>query len=154
MADSLSRALVSVRAKSKALPAPVQVFARSSQFTVEQPWSFDPQEPSTTGAERLLGILVGEIIHIFQKLAAEKRLDIDQIEGTASCVLNDTLRFLGVIGVEGEPAYENFSIKVFISSPEDANKLEAIWNEAVHRAPLVRTMRRSTTVDLQLEHIY
>ena len=37
-----------------------------------------------------------------------------------------------------------FSLKVFIDSPEPLQELEAAWQEAIERMPLINTLKRAT----------
>ncbi|MBP7949650.1 MAG: hypothetical protein KA004_08340 [Verrucomicrobiales bacterium] len=150
MADSLQRALVSVRASGK-MGSPLAVFARTHKTCVGKGWSFDIQEPALTGAEQLLGILAADVLGLFLEIAARRRLQVDETEATLRAELVGALSHLGVVGAAGVPHYDCFVIKAFVGSPASRADLQAAWEEAQRRAPLLHTLRRAARVELSLQ---
>ena len=151
MADLRQRTLVSVRANLDPPGANTKVFARSHRFEIGKPFSFDIAEPSVTGSETLLGLLASDVLGLFASIANTRRLTIDRAEATVRAELAESLRYLGVIGSTGEPAYEHFQVRVYIDSPASSGSLNDAWNEAVARAPLLNTLRRATSVDVTMQ---
>jgi hypothetical protein len=150
MSDTLHRALVSVRTTAKP-GAETTVFARSSSTALHQSWSFDIAEPHLTGAETLLGLLANDVICLFLKLSRQARVTIDEIEATAKAHLLAPLVHLGVIGSEGEPRYEAFVLRAYIGTSATTAAVQALWDEALRRAPLLNTLRRSAEIDLSFQ---
>ena len=149
MADLRQRTLVSVRATCN-LQSNTKVFARSAIAEFGVPFSFDRAEPTLTGAENLLGLLSADITGLFSKVAKHRRLSVDRIEVIARAELDGSLKYLGVIGAEGTPSYQSFRLKVFIDSPEPLQELEAAWQEAIERAPLINTLKRAAQVEVEM----
>ncbi|MGB7346845.1 MAG: hypothetical protein WBD20_21665 [Pirellulaceae bacterium] len=127
------------------------MFARAHQIELGQPWSFDVAEPSFTGAEQILGLLASDVIGLFISICKQRRLIVDLAEATVKAELANTLRYLGVVGAEGTPAYENFQMRVYVDSPAEPAKLEDAWSEAVQRAPFLNVLKRGTEVDVSMQ---
>jgi hypothetical protein len=150
MSDPLQRALVSVRASVRKGER-LAFFARSHRGVLGKSWSFDVAEPELTGAETLLGLLAADVIGLFLKLAAQRRVAVDEIEATVKAELRDALAHLGVVGAAGEPRYDGFSLRVYAGSAASGAVLQEIWSEALRRAPLAGTLRRAASLDAVLQ---
>lgn len=149
MADSRQRTLVSVRATCNQATQ-TTVFARSARAEFGVPFSFDRAEPSLTGAESLLGLLAADVVGVFSKVAAQRRLKVDRIEVIVKAELDASLRYLGVIGAEGSPSYQNFRLRVFVDSPESHAQLDDAWQEATVRAPLLNTLKQAAQIEIEM----
>ncbi len=150
MSDSLQRAPVGVRVSAKQGER-VTLFARSQRAVLGKGWSFDIAEPEMTGAELLLGALAADVIGLFFDLARRRRVAVDEVEATVKAELADPLVHLGVVGAEGEPRYESFSLRAYAGSAAPAAVLQEIWAEALRRAPLANTLRRAATLETILQ---
>jgi len=104
-----------------------------------------------TGAELLLGALAADVIGLFFQLAKRQRVVVDEVEATVKAELADPLVYLGVVGAEGEPRYESFSLRAYAGSAAPESRLQEIWAEALRRAPLFNTLRRAATVESLLK---
>jgi hypothetical protein len=150
MTEPHERALVSVRASVKP-GGGTKIFARSLGATLGKSWSFDIAEPALTGAETLLGILASDVVGTFLNIASRRRVVVDEVEATVKAELSGTLALLGVIGAAGEPHYSSFSLRAFAGSSAKEATLQEIWAEALHRAPLANTLRRSASFEAVLQ---
>jgi hypothetical protein len=149
MTDSLHGALVSVRASARQGER-LAVYARSHGAVLGKGWSFDVAEPELTGAEMLLGILAADVIGLFLEIAKRRRVVVDEVEATVKAKLADPLAHLGVVGAEGEPRYESFSLRAYAGSSATNATLQEIWSEALRRAPLANTLRRAAELEATL----
>ena len=127
------------------------MFARSQRAVLGKGWSFDIAEPDMTGAELLLGALAADVIGLFFDLAKRRRVTVDEVEATVKAELADPLVYLGVNGAEGEPHYTGFSLRAYAGSAAPESALQEIWAEALRRAPLANTLRRSATMETLLQ---
>jgi len=150
MTDSLQRALVSVRASARQGER-LAVYARSQGAVLGKGWSFDVAEPAMTGAETLLGLLAADVIGMFLEMAKRRRVSVDEVEATVKAELADPLVHLGVVGAEGEPRYESFTLRAYAGSAAPAAALQEIWAEALRRAPLANTLRRAASLEAVLQ---
>jgi len=150
MSDPLQRAPVGVRVSAKQGER-VAVFARSHRAVLGKGWSFDIAEPEMTGAELLLGALASDVIGLFLELAKRQRVSVDEVEATVKAELADPLVHLGVVGAEGEPHYESFSLRAYAGSAAPEARLQEIWVEALRRAPLANTLRRAAKLESRLQ---
>ncbi len=151
VADLRQRTLVSVRAKTSCQSTRTTVFARAGHVELGKPWSFDLAEPLLTGAEQMLGLLAGDVLGLFIKICQQRRLIVDCAEATVKAELVNTLRYLGVIGATGTPAYENFQLRVYIESPDSAESLFEAWHEATECAPFLNVLKKGADVDVSLQ---
>lgn len=104
-----------------------------------------------TGAELLLGALASDVIGLFFDLAKRRRVAVDEVEATVKAELADPLVHLGVVGAEGEPRYENFSLRAWAGSAAPEAVLQEIWTDALRRAPLANTLRRAAGMEASLQ---
>lgn len=104
-----------------------------------------------TGAELLLGALASDVIGLFFELAKRQRVAVDEVEATVKAELAEPLVHLGVVGAEGEPRYESFSLRAYAGSAAPEARLQEIWTEALRRAPLANTLRRAAAVESRLQ---
>lgn len=150
MTDSLQRALVSVRASAEKTGG-VTLYARKDKISIGRGWSFDIADPRLSGAETLLGALASDVIGLFARLAAERRLGVDEVEAKLTAELASPLALLGVVGATGEPWYEAIRLRAYVGGSADPQSLSEVWDETLRRAPLYNTLRRATIVDAQMQ---
>jgi hypothetical protein len=143
--------LFSVRAKTCGQSGRTSVFARAHKIEIGKPWSFDDAEPDLTGAEQLLGILASDVTGLFVSICQQRGLIVDGVEATVKAELANTLRYLGVIGAAGTPAYETFQLRVHVESPTAPEALGDAWNEAIERAPFLNVLKRGAEVDVSMQ---
>ena len=104
-----------------------------------------------TGAELLLGALASDVIGLFFEIAKRQRVTVDEVEATVKAELADPLVHLGVVGADGEPRYESFSLRAYAGSAAPEVRLQEIWADALRRAPLANTLRRSASLECRLQ---
>lgn len=104
-----------------------------------------------TGAELLLSALASDVIGLFLDLAKRRRVAVDEVEATVKSELTDPLVYLDVVGAEGEPRYEKFSLRAYAGSAAPEAVLQEIWSDALRRAPLANTLRRAATIESLLQ---
>jgi len=150
MADSLQRALVSVRITAE-LGGTITLYARKEKAVIGRGWSFDIAEPRLSGAEVLLGALASDVVGLFARIAARRRLGIDEIEAKLTAELAHPLALLGVVGATGAPHYQAIHLRTYVSGSAHPVPLQEAWEDALRRAPLYNTLRRATTVEAQLQ---
>lgn len=150
MTDSLDRALVSVRITAEP-GGDVSLYARKEKAVIGRGWSFDIAEPRLSGAEVFLGALASDVVGLFARIAAQRRLGIDEIEAKLSAELAAPLALLGVVGSGGEPHYQAIRLRAYVGGSADTAKLVEAWEEALRRAPLYNTLRRATVVEARMQ---
>ncbi len=150
MNDSLSRALVSARVTVRDRRS-VTLFARTHEVTVGPVLSFDAREPRLTGIEHLLAAVAADVVGGFCRLADRRRLVVDEIEAVLKGEIADPLVHLGVVGVEGAPRLARLEVRVFAGSSEPDSRLRPLWEEMLHRAPVINTLRPSVELDLHFQ---
>lgn len=130
-------------------PTSASVHARSHSFTVGRPVEFDADAGTVSAVEYLLGALAADVLHGFRTEAKRRRIRLDAAEATVEGRLDNPLTHLRVVGETGHPGLSSASVKVYASSLDPEDELRAAWTDSLERSPLVRTLR--PTVDLRLD---
>ena len=123
-------------------------YARSHAFEVGAALPFDVEGSRVTALEYLLGALGGDLIGGFRTLARQRRLAIDEIEATVDATLDNPLTHLGVVGEEGHPGLERVAIRVHVATLEPEDAVREVWDEAMRRSPLVRTLGGAVQIEV------
>jgi hypothetical protein len=126
------------------------VYARTQRFEVGLPLSFDAEYGGVTALETVLGAIGADVACGVQRLAASKRLVVDDVEAVVQAELSNPLVHLGVVGEEGSPAMKRISIKLYLGSLEDEAALRRIVDEVVARSPLIQTFEKAVELELEL----
>ncbi len=126
-------------------------YARAHSFEVGAALPFDLEGSRVTALEYLLGALGGDLIGGFRALARRRRLTIDEIEATVDATLDNPLTHLGVVGEEGHPGIERVAIRVHVAALESEDVVREVWDEAVRRSPLMRTLGGAVRIEVVLK---
>jgi hypothetical protein len=126
------------------------VYARTQRFDVGLPLSFDAEYGAVTALETVLGAIGADLACGIRRLAATKRLVVDDVEAVVQAELSNPLVHLGVVGEEGSPAMKRISIKLYLGSLEDEAALRRIFDEVVARSPLIQTFEKAVELELEL----
>ena len=124
------------------------VYVRKHRFEVGVPLQFDEEYGQITALEYFLGAIGADVVNGLQAQARTRRIDIDNVEALVNGNLNNALTFLGVVGEEGHPGLEKLTIKVYVSSAENEEKVKLVWDETLRRSPLLNTL--GTTINMEL----
>jgi hypothetical protein len=123
-------------------------YARNRSFEIGAALPFDVEEGRTTALEYVLGAVGGDVIGGFRALARKRRLAIDEVEATLDATLDNPLTHLGVVGEEGHPGIDRVAIRVHVSTLEPEDAVRAVWDEAVRRSPLLRTLAAAARLEV------
>lgn len=144
--DFVWRARVSADAHAKA-----SVFVRKHSFVVGRPLDFDAEADSVSAVEYLLGALGADVLNGFRAEAKRRRLRVDRAEATVEGRLDNPLTHLRVVGEQGHPGLSSASVKVYASSPDAEEAVREAWTDSLERSPLVRTLRPTVALKLDLQ---
>jgi hypothetical protein len=123
-------------------------YARNRSFEIGAALPFEVESSRTTALEYLLGALGGDVIGGFRALARKRRLAIDEIEATLEATLDNPLTHLGVVGEDGHPGVDSVAIRVHVATLEPEDTVRAVWDEAVRRSPLMRTLSAAARLEV------
>ena len=124
---------------------------RSHSLVVGQSIDFGATLPGASAVEVLLGALGSDVLVRFRDLCDRRRYPLDQVEARVEGRLGNALYALGVVGEEGDPALTEASVTLAVVSPATEEALRSVWQEVLNRSPLVATLRKSTTLTLDLQ---
>ena len=125
-----------------------KVYVRKHTYEIGAPLQFDSEYEHVTALEYALGAIGGDVVNCLQMVGRRRRVEIDDIEAVVSGQVHNPLTYLGVVGEEGSSALQRVSVRVYLSSPTEPSKIQAVWEEMQQKSPLVQTLR--TCVDLEL----
>lgn len=124
------------------------VYCRNFSFDVGQPASFEEKDKYPSAIEYLIGGLSASLSTAFSTESAKAGLEIDDVEITIRCKINNILAHLGL--EEGDPSISNIDIKCFVTSMGDEKKIKDVWAETLARSPLFTTLNKSATIKVKL----
>ena len=127
------------------------VYARRHRFAVGVPLQFDEEYPHVTSLELALGAIASDVVVGLRRMAKKRRVDVDRVEALVQGRVDNPLTFLQVVGEEGHPGLTNVKLKVYVSSIDPPDQVQAIWEETLSVSPLVRTFQQSVTLELEHE---
>ena len=125
-------------------------YVRRHRFEVGVPLQFDEAYDQVTALEYVLGAIAADVVVGLRRLARRRRVDVDRVEALVHGRVDNPLTFLQVVGEEGHPGLVAVVLKVYVSSIDPPDRVNAVWEETLRTSPLVRTFR--DTVKLELEH--
>lgn len=124
------------------------LYARNFSFEVGQAASFEEKDAHPSALEYLLGALAGSLTTAFASDCAREQLEVDDIEMTLSCTLNNVLAHMGL--EEGDPSVRKIECKCFASTFDDEERVRAVWLKTVARSPIAATLQKSVELQLKL----
>jgi len=127
------------------------VHARNHAFPVGEPLSFRPADDHPSAIELMLGAFAGDLTATFRFLARKQRINLDALEFSATCTVNNPLMYVGVIGEAGHPGIERIEGTLYVSSDAEAPELDVLWCETLVRSPLYNTLRGAVELCLRLQ---
>ena len=125
-------------------------YVRRHRFEVGVPLQFDEAYDQVTALEYVLGAIAADVVVGLRRLARRRRVDVDRVEALVHGRVDNPLTFLQVVGEEGHPGLVAVVLKVYVSSIDPPDRVNAVWEETLRTSPLVRTFQDS--VKLELEH--
>jgi hypothetical protein len=149
MDDTLATALVSVRSTYRGKDGTVTL-ARAHEVARAAGVSFDSKEPLPTSLELFLAAVAADVLGAFGRLANHRRLPLDETEAVLKATLADPLAYLDVVGAPGTPRLVALHLKVHVGTPAPHADVRAAWDDALHKSPLLNTLRPATSLTLDL----
>lgn len=127
------------------------VYSRNFSFDVGQAASFDEKDNYPSAIEYLMGALSASLTTSFSSESAKANLDIDDVEITIRCKLNNVLAHLGL--EDDDASISEINIKCFITSMEKKQKVLDVWNHMLSRSPIYATLKKATEINLKVNVI-
>jgi uncharacterized OsmC-like protein len=124
------------------------VYCRNFSFDVGQPASFEEKDNYPSALEYLVGALAASLTTAFSTESSKAGLDIDDVELTIRCKLENIMAHLGL--EQGDPGIASIDIKCFITSMDDKQKIETAWKDTLDRSPLYATLKKATTINVKV----
>ncbi|MFI5401912.1 MAG: OsmC family protein [Planctomycetota bacterium] len=114
---------------------------RKDRVTVGAPLSFDEAYPRATAFELLLAAVGTDLVSGLAALARKARVPLDNIEAVVEGEIENPLAHLRVVGEAGHPGLKALAAKVYVRTPEEAEKVRRVWADLLRTSPMVHTFR-------------
>lgn len=124
------------------------VYCRNFSFDVGQAASFEEKDKHPSAIEYLIGALSASLSTSFSTEAAKAGLDIDDVEITIRCKLDNVLAHMGL--EQGYPGISSIDIKCFVTSMDDQKKIKKVWEDTLNQSPLYATLNKAATINVKL----
>lgn len=124
------------------------VYCRNFSFDIGQAASFEEKDKYPSAIEYFIGALSASLSTAFATESAKEGMDIDDVEITIRCQLENILAHLGM--EEGFPGISRIDIKCFITSMDDPKRIKDIWDQTVNRSPIYATLAKSTEINMKV----
>jgi hypothetical protein len=129
----------------------VTTYARRQRWEIGRPITFDEQYASITALEAFAGAFAADIMNGFRLRAANKRIEILQIEGLMKVWLTNPLTFLEVVGESGDASIRMLHLHLYISTVEPEEAVLGVLQKTLACSPLYLTLSKAAEVKIDLE---
>lgn len=130
-----------------------KVHSRNHTFVVGQPADFSSKVDAPSAIDYLLGALASDLAVGFKAQASRRNIEIDQLEISIKAGLENVLFHLELED-EGSPRIEEITGTFYVSSPQDEESLEKLWESTLERSPIYQTLNQSIKINIQFSIVY
>ena len=125
-------------------------YARNNTFTVGQPASFRQTDPHPSAVEYLLGALGADLTNGFYLCASKLGIHVDALEMSLSGRLGNALVYLGVIGEDGDPGFDDIAGVFYVRADSGEELISRAWQTTLDRSPVANTLKHGVTISIEL----
>ncbi|WP_134701185.1 sulfurtransferase TusA family protein [Ammoniphilus sp. YIM 78166] len=129
-----------------------KVHSRNHTFMIGQPADFGSQVEAPSSVDYLLGALGGCLTVGFSQHASRKGMVIDALELSVKGKLGNVLYHLQLED-EGSAKFSEINGTLYVSSPEEEESLQKIWQLTLERSPIYQTLAGQVKMDFRFEII-
>lgn len=126
------------------------VHCRNHTFRLGAAASFRPTDDHPSAIEAMLGALAADVSNTFLTVCRRRRIQVYELEFSATCTLKNELVHLGVVGEEGSPAIERIDATLYAQLEIEGKPAFEAWEEALARSPLYTTFKEAADIQLRL----
>jgi TusA-related sulfurtransferase/uncharacterized OsmC-like protein len=126
-----------------------KVYCRNHTFTAGQPADFGANVDAPSAIDYLLGALGSCLTVGFGMHASRRGLLVDALEFSVKGKLENVLYHMQ-LEEEGSPKFSEISGTLYVSSPEEEEKLEEIWRLTLQRSPIYQTLCNQVKMDIKM----
>lgn len=130
-----------------------KVHSRNHTFHVGQPADFSPKVDAPSAIDYLLASLASCLTVGFKAQASKRNVEIDNAELTLKGSLDNVLYHMEIED-EGSPKIKRISGTYYVSSPDDEEVLEEIWDNTLKRSPIYQTLKETIEMDIKLSIVF
>ncbi|WNF37401.1 OsmC family protein [Bacillaceae bacterium IKA-2] len=139
----------SVRVRSgKGLSA--KVFSRNHTLISGQPAEFSPKVDAPSAIDYLLTSLGSCLVVGFKAHASKQKIIIDEMEFTLKAKLENILYHMQLED-HGSPKVDHITGVFYVTSPNEEDELQKIWQTTLERSPIYQTLQPSVAIKLTFQ---
>ncbi|MEM2041909.1 MAG: OsmC family protein [Nitrososphaerota archaeon] len=120
------------------------------RFEVDEGLEPKAGEITPTSVEYLIGSLAGCVLLTFVYLATLRGIEVSDAELAVEGELENVCNFLG-LSDEGHPGFNRISMTLYVRSGADEARLKEVFEEALRRSPVYRTLESGTGLTASLK---
>ncbi|RKD25040.1 osmotically inducible protein OsmC [Ammoniphilus oxalaticus] len=133
--------------------ATAQIYSRNHSFRSGQPADFSAQVDQPSSVDYLLAALGSCLTVGFQLNCSRQNLIIDAVECSLRGRLDNVLYHLQLEDT-GTPAFSKITGTFYVSSPEEEDKLEEVWQRVIERSPIYQTLCKQVELKINLSVVF
>jgi hypothetical protein len=126
-----------------------RAYARNHAFGVGRAASFRDTDREPAGVELVLAALGGDLASGCHGEAARRGIEIEALEVTLGCRLDNPLQHLAVMGETGSPGLASLTGTLYVTAAAPDAALASVWQHVLDHSPLFVTLSRAVNVVLE-----
>jgi TusA-related sulfurtransferase/uncharacterized OsmC-like protein len=130
-----------------------KVHARNHTFIVGQPADFAAKVNAPSAIDYFISSLATCIVVGFKAQASRRNVEIDHLEVSLKGGLENVLYHLE-LEEEGSPKVNRITGTFYVSSPDDEDILNEIWDNTLIRSPIYQTLKDTMKIDIKLSIVF
>jgi uncharacterized OsmC-like protein len=120
-----------------------------ARFEVDEGLEPSAGGPTPTSVEYLIGSLAGCVLLTFVYLATLRGIEVQDAEVSVEGELGNVCNFLG-LSDEGTPGFTKVSLTLYVRSGAEEETMRQVFEEAVRRSPVYRTLEGCVSLSTSL----
>lgn len=130
-----------------------KVYSRNHTFLAGQSADFSAKVNAPSAIDYLLASLASDLTVGYKAQASRRDIEIDHLELSLKGGLENVLFHMG-LEEEGSPKIDHISGTFYVSSPEQEDILEELWDITLRRSPVYQTLKQATIIDIKLSIVF
>lgn len=130
-----------------------KVYSRNHTFLTGQSADFGAKVEAPSAVDYLLASLGSCITVGLKSNASRAGITIDAVEFTLKGGLDNVLYHLG-IEETGSPALSKVTGTLYVTSPDNEQRLKECWEKTLQRSPVYQTMKKAVEIELKMEIVF
>ena len=124
------------------------VYSRNFSWTSGNSIDFDRSSERTSSLEQFFGAILADLLGCFSLRCSRKQFIVDELEGTLSGTLNNSLAATGIEA--GDSSVRELKIVVYVTSPAPSANIQEEWKSALSDSAVYQTISKACDIDARI----